>query len=130
MHYQPEVNLATGKITGVEALIRWQHPDRGLVPPAQFVPIAEDSRLILPIGRWALREACRQARAWQDAGLPPISVAVNVSAVEFRGKDFLESVRAILRETRLEAHYLELEFTEGVLMQHTDPVPLYFRGSK
>ena len=130
MHYQPEVNLVTGKIIGVEALIRWQHPDRGLVPPAQFVPIAEESGLILPIGRWALREACRQARAWQDAGLPPISVAVNVSAVEFRGKDFLESVRAILRETGLEARYLELEFTEGVLMQHTESSASVLQGLK
>jgi diguanylate cyclase (GGDEF)-like protein/PAS domain S-box-containing protein len=130
MHYQPEVNLATGKITGVEALIRWQHPDRGLVPPAHFVPIAEESGLILPIGRWALREACRQARAWQDAGLPPISVAVNVSAVEFRGKDFLENVRAILRETGLEARYLELEFTEGVLMHHTGSSAAVLQGLK
>lgn len=117
LHYQPKVNLDTGEITGVEALIRWQQPDRGLVPPSQFVPIAEDCGLILPIGRWALREACRQARAWQDAGLPALPIAVNVSAIEFRDKDFVEGVRTIRSETGLEARYLELELTEGVLME-------------
>jgi EAL domain-containing protein (putative c-di-GMP-specific phosphodiesterase class I) len=116
LHYQPKVNLGTGEITSVEALIRWQRPDQGLVPPAQFVPVAEDSGLILPIGRWVLREACRQARAWQDAGLSPLSMAVNVSAAEFRQKDFFESVRTILKETGLEGRYLELELTESVLM--------------
>jgi diguanylate cyclase (GGDEF)-like protein/PAS domain S-box-containing protein len=120
LHYQPKVNLDTGKITGIEALIRWQQPDRGLVPPAQFVPIAEDCGLILPIGRWVLREACRQARAWQDAGLPPTPIAVNVSAVEFRDKGFVESVRTILSETGLEARYLGLELTEGVLMEDAE----------
>jgi EAL domain-containing protein (putative c-di-GMP-specific phosphodiesterase class I) len=116
LHYQPKVNLETGEITGVEALVRWEHPERGMVAPLQFVPIAEDCGLILPIGRWVLREACRQARAWQDAGLPRLTIAVNVSAVEFRDKGFVEGVRTILRETGLEACYLQLELTEGVLM--------------
>src|SRR6202171_4401862 len=116
LHYHTKVNLETGEITGVEALIRWRQPDRGLVPPSQFVPIAEDCGLIIQIGRWVLREACRQARAWQDAGLPPVPIAVNVSALEFRDKSFVESVRAILSETGLEAQYLDLELTEGVLM--------------
>ena len=120
LHYQPKVNLETGAITGAEALIRWHHPDRGLVPPAQFVPIAEDCGLILPIGRWVLREACRQTRAWLDAGLRPGPVAVNISAVEFRAKDFLESVRAALEDTRLEPRYLEIELTESVLMQDAE----------
>jgi diguanylate cyclase (GGDEF)-like protein/PAS domain S-box-containing protein len=120
LHYQPKVNLDTGEITGVEALIRWQQPDRGLVPPSQFVPIAEDCGLIIQIGRWVLREGCRQARAWQDAGLPPLPIAVNVSAVEFRDKDFVEGVRAILSETGLEARYLQLEVTEGVLMEDAE----------
>jgi diguanylate cyclase (GGDEF)-like protein/PAS domain S-box-containing protein len=120
LHYQPKVNLDTGEITGVEALIRWQHPDRGLVPPAQFVPIAEDCGLIVQIGRWVLRETCRQARAWQDAGLPLVPFAVNVSAVEFRDKDFVKGVRAILSETGLEARYLELELTERVLMEDAE----------
>ena len=120
LHYQPKVNLDTGEITGVEALVRWQQPDRGLVPPSQFVPVAEDCGLILPIGRWVLREACRQARSWQDAGLPPLPIAVNVSAVEFRDKGFVQSVRTILAETGLEARYLELELTEGVLMDDAE----------
>jgi diguanylate cyclase (GGDEF)-like protein/PAS domain S-box-containing protein len=120
LHYQPKVNLDTGEITGVEALVRWQQPDRGLVPPSQFVPVAEDCGLILPIGRWVLREACRQARSWQDAGLPPLPIAVNVSAVEFRDEGFVQSVRTILAETGLEARYLELELTEGVLMDDAE----------
>jgi diguanylate cyclase (GGDEF)-like protein/PAS domain S-box-containing protein len=117
LHYQPEVDLETGTITGAEALIRWMDPDRGLIPPAQFVPFAEDCGLIVPIGRWVLREACRQTRAWMDAGLRPIPVAVNISAVELRAKNFLEGVRSILKDTRLEPRYLELELTKSVLMQ-------------
>ncbi|OGU21179.1 MAG: diguanylate cyclase [Hydrogenophilales bacterium RIFOXYD1_FULL_62_11] len=117
LHYQPKINLHSGTIVGVEALIRWQHPQRGLLEPAQFVSIAEDSGLILPIGRWVLREACLQARTWQDAGLPPIAVAVNTSALEFRAADFLEYVRATLDESGLEPRYLELELTESVLMR-------------
>jgi len=120
LHYQPKVNLDTGEITGVEALIRWQQPDRGLVPPSQFVPIAEECGLIIQIGRWVLREACRQARAWQDAGLRRLPIAVNVSAVEFRDKSFVEGVRTTLAETGLEGRYLELELTEGVLMEHAE----------
>jgi diguanylate cyclase (GGDEF)-like protein/PAS domain S-box-containing protein len=120
LHYQPKVNLGTGEITGVEALIRWQHPVRGLVLPAQFVPIAEDCGLIIQIGRWVLYEACRQAREWRDAGLPFKRVSVNVSAVEFRHKDFVEGVRKILSETGLEARYLDLELTEGVLMEDAE----------
>jgi diguanylate cyclase (GGDEF)-like protein/PAS domain S-box-containing protein len=120
LHYQPKVNLLTGQITGVEALIRWQQSDRGLIPPSQFVPIAEDCGLILPIGRWVLREACRQARAWQCAGHPRLPVAVNVSAVEFRDEGFVDGVRTVLSETGLEARYLELELTEGVLMEDAE----------
>jgi diguanylate cyclase (GGDEF)-like protein/PAS domain S-box-containing protein len=116
LHYQPKVNLETGEITGVEALIRWEHPDRGLVLPSQFVPIAEDCGLIIPIGRWVMREACTQARAWQDAGLRHLRMAVNVSAVEFRERGFVENVRTILSDTGLEARYLVLELTERVLM--------------
>ena len=118
LHYQPKINLETGAITGVEALIRWRHPERGLIPPALFVPIAEDCGLILSIGRWVLHEACKQAQAWIDAGLPPLPVSVNISALEFQSKDFLDGVRAILKETRLDPRYLELELTESVLMQN------------
>ena len=120
LHYQPKINLDTGEITGVEALIRWQQADRGLVPPSQFVPIAEDCGLIVQIGRWVLREACRQAREWQDAGLPFKRISINVSAVEFRDKGFVESVRAILSETGFQARYLDLELTEGVLMEDAE----------
>jgi diguanylate cyclase (GGDEF)-like protein/PAS domain S-box-containing protein len=120
LHYQPKINLKTGEITGVEALIRWQHPDRGLVFPLQFISVAEDCGLMLPIGRWVLRESCKQAQAWQDAGLRPIEMAVNVSSVEFRSDDFLEGVKTILKDTRLEPRYLELELTESVLMRHVE----------
>ncbi len=120
LHYQPKINLHSGAMVGVEALIRWQHPQRGLLLPAQFVPIAEDCGLILPIGRWVLREACLQARTWLQAGLPPITIAVNTSALEFRAKDFLENIRATLAETGLEPRYLELELTESVLMRDAE----------
>ena len=116
MHYQPKISLESGEITGVEALIRWMHPDRGLVPPSQFVPIAEECGLILPIGQWVLLEACRQARAWRDLGLRAVPVAVNVSAVEFLAKDFLSGVRAALIATGVEPRNLELELTESVLI--------------
>ncbi|WP_296442647.1 putative bifunctional diguanylate cyclase/phosphodiesterase [Rhodoferax sp. UBA5149] len=120
LHYQPKIDLQSGEIVGVEALIRWQHPDLGLLSPAQFVLIAEDCGLILPIGRWVLREACLQARAWLQAGLPAITVAVNTSALEFRAKDFLDYVRATLADTRLEPRYLQLELTESVLMRDAE----------
>ena len=120
LHYQPKVSLVTGEITGVEALIRWHQPDRGLIPPSQFVPIAEDCGLIVQIGRWVLREACRQAREWQDEGLPFGRISINVSAAEFRAKTFVAGVRTVLRETGLEACYLDLELTEGVLMKNAE----------
>ena len=116
LHYQPQINLATGAIAGVEALLRWRHPLRGLLHPGSFISVAEESGWIVPIGRWALREACRQAVVWQDAGLPPMRIAVNVSAVELRAKDFVDGVRAVLRDTRLNPRYLELELTETFLM--------------
>ncbi|NTV95610.1 MAG: EAL domain-containing protein [Thiobacillus sp.] len=116
LHYQPKIDLVSGAMCGAEALIRWQDPERGLTQPEQFVPIAEDSGLIVPIGRWVLREACRQVQAWLDASLPAVPVAVNISAVEFRHKDFLAGVAEILRETGLAPRYLELELTESILM--------------
>lgn len=120
LRYQPKVNLRTGAITGAEALIRWMHPTRGSVPPAQFIPIAEECGLILAIGRWVLREACEQARAWVDAGLPMATMAVNVSAMEFRDENFLDGLFAILNETGLDPRSLELELTESVLMKHAE----------
>jgi diguanylate cyclase (GGDEF)-like protein len=120
LYYQPKINLHSGLIVGVEALIRWQHPELGLLPPAQFVHIAEDCGLILPIGRWVLRKACLQAQAWRQAGLPPLTIAVNTSAIEFRAKDFLENLCATLEDTRLDTRYLELELTESILMQDAE----------
>jgi diguanylate cyclase (GGDEF)-like protein/PAS domain S-box-containing protein len=120
LHFQPKINLQTGKITSAEALIRWKHPNRGLVLPLQFISVAEESGLILPIGQWVLREACRQAQDWIDAGLHATPVAVNVSSLEFQNEGFLENLCAILRDTRLDPRYLELELTESVLMQHAE----------
>jgi diguanylate cyclase (GGDEF)-like protein/PAS domain S-box-containing protein len=120
VHYQPKVSLKTGEITGAEALLRWTHPVRGPIPPGQFIPIAEDCGLIRPIGNWILREACRQARAWLDAGLPLASMAVNISAVQFRNENFLQGVFSTLEETGLDPKYLELELTESVLMKHAE----------
>jgi len=128
--YQPKMNLKTGAVVGAEALIRWRHPDRGLVEPAQFVPIAEDCGLIKPIGRWVLNEACRQAQAWQQDGLRPIPVAVNVSAVELRSKSFLNNIADVLNQTHLDPHYLELELTESVLMAHTADTDSVFGALK
>ena len=120
LHYQPKFDLASAQISGVEALLRWNHPDRGMVSPSEFIPLAEESGLIVPIGQWVLLEACRQARAWIDAGLPPVRMAVNVSAAEFMAKDFLSGVRATLISTGLDPHSLELELTETVLMHDAE----------
>jgi diguanylate cyclase (GGDEF)-like protein len=116
--YQPKVNLETGAIVGAEALLRWRHPERGLVAPDRFVPVAEDTGQIWPIGRWVIREACRQTAAWQTGGLPPIAVAVNMSSVEFRHQGFLENVAETLTQTGLDPRSLEIELTESALMPH------------
>ena len=116
LHYQPKINLITKQIIGVEALLRWQHDEWGEVLPANFIAIAEESGLIVPVGRWVLREACYQAKKWIDTGLPAITVAVNISAKEFLQKDFVEGVLAVLTEAQLPADCLELEITETVLM--------------
>jgi diguanylate cyclase (GGDEF)-like protein/PAS domain S-box-containing protein len=120
VHYQPKINLSTGAIVGAEALMRWTHPIRGSVSPAQFIPVAEECGLILSIGNWVLREACRQARVWLDAGLPLGTMAVNISAMEFRHERFLDGVFAALRDSGLDPKSLELELTEGVLMKHAE----------
>jgi diguanylate cyclase (GGDEF)-like protein/PAS domain S-box-containing protein len=120
LHYQPKINLLTGKIMGAEALIRWTHPTRGPVSPAEFIPVAEDSGLILPIGNWVLREACRQARVWLDAGLLVGSIAVNISAIELRSEGFLTGVFAALDGAGLDPAFLELELTESVLMKRAE----------
>jgi EAL domain-containing protein (putative c-di-GMP-specific phosphodiesterase class I) len=118
--YQPQVDLATGQIAGAEALLRWRHPELGLISPDKFIPIAENSGLILPIGEWVLETACAQARQWQNEGLPLMSVGVNVSAVQFRHERFLQVIRKVLEETGLPAPCLELELTEGVLLANAD----------
>jgi diguanylate cyclase (GGDEF)-like protein len=120
LHYQPKIDLKTAEVSGVEALLRWNHPDRGLIAPAQFVPIAEESGLIVPIGQWVLLEACRQARAWLNAGLPPVRMAVNVSALQFMDEDFHSGVQEALMITGVQPHQLELELTETVLMHDAD----------
>ena len=117
VHYQPKVNLESGEIVGVEALIRWLHPDLGLVSPAEFIPIAEECGLMVPIGRWVMGQACHQAQAWQEIGFAPIRIAVNISAAELRARDFLRGVGVILEETGLDPHLLELELTETFLVQ-------------
>jgi diguanylate cyclase (GGDEF)-like protein/PAS domain S-box-containing protein len=118
--YQPQVDVATGRLTGLEALLRWQHSEFGLVPPDRFIRIAENSGLIVPIGEWVLRTACSQAQRWQDDGLPAVSVAVNVSAVQFRQQGFCELIRSVLQQTGLAPQYLELELTESLLLANAD----------
>ena len=120
LHYQPMINLKTGAITSVEALVRWQHPERGLLLPGQFLTIAEDTGMIVAIGQWVLREACCQTREWLDAGLLAVPVAVNISSLEFRSDPFLEGIQGALKNARLDPRYLQLELTETVLMRHAE----------
>ncbi|QOL49379.1 bifunctional diguanylate cyclase/phosphodiesterase [Massilia litorea] len=115
--YQPKVDLRTGRLFGVEALIRWQHPEHGMVPPQRFIGLAEESGLIVEIGDWVVREACRQARAWMDAGLPPVTMSVNVSARQFEESRLVDRVAAALRDSRLAPELLELEVTESLIMR-------------
>ncbi len=120
LHYQPKIDIATGEMRSVEALIRWQHPTRGSVMPGEFIPIAEESGLILEIGDWVIREACRQARAWQQRQMPFLRVAVNVSPLQFRQANFVKKVHAALQEHSLDATYLEIELTEATLMNNAE----------
>ena len=118
LHYQPKVALQSGRVTGMEALARWRHPERGLIAPAEFIPLAEETGLIVPVGQWVAREACRQNRAWQNQGLPRMPVAINLSAVQLRRTDLVETVALALQESGLEARFLELEVTESAVMQN------------
>ncbi|MEF8703444.1 MAG: EAL domain-containing protein [Candidatus Accumulibacter sp. UW26] len=120
LHYQPQVSLRSGAMVGVEALVRWQHPTRGLVPPAAFIPLAEETGLIVALGEWVLREACAQNQAWQDAGLPRICVAVNLSARQFEGQDVLALIDAVLKDSGLDPACLELELTESAVMKDAE----------
>ena len=119
LHYQPQICLADGSLQGLEALVRWRHPERGLVGPDEFITFSESRGLITPIGRWVMREACRQLKAWQDQGLAKVPVAVNLSALEFRQRDVAAEIAAVLQETGLAPQYLEIELTEYVLMHQT-----------
>ncbi|MCU0118653.1 EAL domain-containing protein [Pseudomonas sp. B2M1-30] len=120
LHYQPKIALDSGQVIGAEALVRWQKPGHGWVYPSDFIPVAEDSGLIVPLSKWVLAEACRQTRAWQAAGLPPILMSVNTSPIDFRQRHFVEDIEKILEQTGLDPRLLELEITEGVLMQNVE----------
>ncbi|WP_241243021.1 bifunctional diguanylate cyclase/phosphodiesterase [Paenibacillus whitsoniae] len=115
VYYQPQINVATGGIIGVEALIRWQHPELGQISPVEFIPMAEETGLIIPIGEWVLKEACRQNKEWQELGFPPIRMAVNISSRQFQQSNLIEVVSQTLKETGLDAKYLELELTESII---------------
>ena len=117
IYYEPQIEIKTGKIIGAEALVRWNHPKRGRVSPAEFIPMAEEMGLIAPLGEWVLETACRQTKAWQTEGLAPLRIAVNLSARQFESKNLTERVIEILKETNLEPKYLELELTEGLILQ-------------
>ena len=120
LHYQPQVDLQSGRMVGVEALLRWQHPERGMIPPDDFIPTAEETSLILPIGEWVLHEACTRNKGWQDAGHPPLRIAVNISGVQLKQPVFIETVERILRATGLHPEWLELELTESIMMKDTE----------
>jgi diguanylate cyclase (GGDEF)-like protein/PAS domain S-box-containing protein len=122
LHYQPQIDLSTGSIVGAEALLRWNHPEFGMIPPARFIPVAEDSGLIVPIGEWVISEACRQGVAWRAAGLPPLVMAVNLSAVQFKRGDVEQTVTQALKSSGFDPQLLELELTESILIHNTDNV--------
>jgi diguanylate cyclase (GGDEF)-like protein/PAS domain S-box-containing protein len=130
LHYQPQVDLRTNRVFGSEALIRWNQPDLGMVSPAKFIPLAEETGLIVPIGEWVVRAACLQCKAWHDAGMRDVSVAVNISARQFREKNLLRVVAGIVAETGLDPRYLELEVTEGVIMHDAQHVIATLQGFK
>jgi len=130
LHYQPKVNLETGMIVGAEALLRWQHPEWGLIAPERFIPIAEETGLIVQIGAWVIRTACNQARLWQDAGLPSVVMSVNLSARQFRQESFVKVVTQILHETGLKPEQLEMELTESMLMHNANAAISILAGLK
>jgi EAL domain-containing protein (putative c-di-GMP-specific phosphodiesterase class I) len=130
LHYQQKVSLKTGQIVGAEALVRWLHPEWGLVRPARFIPLAEETGLIVSIGEWVLREACRQSRAWMDAGLSPGVVSVNLSLRQFRQEGLVRAVSRILEETRLDPAQLEMELTESMVMGNVDQAIAVLQGLK
>jgi diguanylate cyclase (GGDEF)-like protein/PAS domain S-box-containing protein len=130
LYYQPKVDLSSGQLTGVEALLRWRHPDLGMVSPADFIPLAEETGLIVPIGEWVLRTACEQAQVWTQSGLPPLRVAVNISGRQFRQTDFVDMVEGVLAQTGLDPRWLELEITESVVMENVEETILTLNALK
>lgn len=122
LHYQPQFNLAESNLIGVEALVRWHHPESGMISPAAFIPLLEETGLIVPVGEWILRSACEQNKKWQDAGLPPVRIAVNLSAIQFQQADLVQTVRKVLQETGLDPQYLELEITENIAVHNEEAV--------
>ncbi len=130
VHYQPQMDLLTGRLIGMEALVRWQHPEMGMVTPEKFIPLAEDSGLIIPIGEWVLKTACRQNKAWQEMGFGPLRVAVNLSGRQFKQERLVESVAAILNETGLAPSLLELEITESIIMRNAEETIVTLRRLK
>ncbi|MDP2694484.1 MAG: GGDEF domain-containing phosphodiesterase [Gallionella sp.] len=122
LHYQPQFDLLSGLVVGAEALIRWQHPELGMISPSEFIPILEETGLIVSVGEWVLRAACAQNKQWQDAGLPPIRIAVNLSAIQFLQPALAQTIRTVLKETGLFSGYLELEITENIAMYAEDAV--------
>jgi EAL domain-containing protein (putative c-di-GMP-specific phosphodiesterase class I) len=128
LHYQPLIDLKSGAVVGFEALVRWRHPQRGMIPPSRFIAAAEETGLIAPLGEWVLREACAQASAWHVAGYPPLQAAVNCSAQQFRREGFVETVRRVLGETGFPAAHLELELTESVILERSEEVFARFQA--
>lgn len=122
LHYQPQINLLTNEVVGLEALIRWNHPEKGFISPSEFIPLAEKTGLIIDIGDWVLSEACRQNKEWQDKGYKPITVSVNLSAKQFYQRNLVEKIHDILDETGLEPSYLELEITERMAMSNEEEI--------
>lgn len=121
LHYQPQIEIKTGEVSGVEALVRWHERERGIIhQPVDFIPIAEETGLIVPIGEWVLRKACEENRKWQDKGLKPVRIAVNLSLRQFRQKDFVKTVAEAVKDAALDPKYLELELTESIIMKDVE----------